>query len=200
MRAFENIQKAKPLIVKVSSEKPSWRVRLEKAIPPAFRRRHVESLPLVSTVECAEGGFLRIIEDRERSTFGAEFAFDLAGVVWNGRTRNHGGHDKLGANGDRLISRLVPLLHQEAEVRFMFGGGAETNFSWCIKGNIRDVDSSEDAEYLGASLRRGLRMVLASEPDFNFASRQVVAEVPPRQAAFRWKTHKIGRASCRERV
>ena len=151
---------------------------------------------MVSTFESSESSFLRIIEERERSTFGAEFAFDLAGVVWNGHTRNYDDHDKLGANGDRLISRLIPLLHRKAEVRFLFGGGAETNFSWCIEGSIRDADSREDAEYLGASLRRGLRMVLASEPDFNFAPRQLVTEVPPRQAAFKWQTHLFPHRVC----
>ncbi|MCX6924509.1 MAG: hypothetical protein NT154_15025, partial [Verrucomicrobia bacterium] len=138
---------------------------------------------------------MRIVENRERALFLAEFRFELTGVVWNGRTRSNveQRQNAFGTSGDRLASKLLALLRKNAEVRFMFSGGAATNFSWSIQGCIREAASQEIAIAEAANLRQGLQMILASEPSFNFVPHMFSAPERTKPTGFLWKTTIIPR-------
>ena len=170
MKEIENLQCGEPLIQHAQRLQPRLRTNVEKFILPAFRKRELEDSPADCDYESAEDGFLRIVENRERASFSAEFSCELAGIVWNGRTRNNVGRrqDAFVTSGDRLASKLLPLLSKNAEVRFMYGGSAATNFSWSIQGIVQEVASKEIAIAEASGLWQGLQMVLASEPSFKF--------------------------------
>jgi hypothetical protein len=195
MQSIENIQRAEPLIEQPQRLQPRLRMNIEKFGPPTFRQRKLEASPAASIHGCAEGGVLLIAENRERATFRAEFSYELAGVVWNGRTRNNveRRENTLGTSGDRLASRLLPLLRKNAEVRFIFGGGAAANFSWSIQGIVRDAASKEIAIAEAGSLRQGLQMILASEPSFSFISKVFSAREQPGPTVASWKTNIVPR-------
>lgn len=190
MQTIENFQSAEPLINRVERRQPRLRMSFEKPIPTAFGRRQPEIFLTPSTPDPVENGVWRIVENRERALFLAEFSFELAGVVWNGRTRNNveRRQDSIGTSGDRLASRLLPLLGKNAEVRFMFSGGATANFSWSIRGCVREAASKESAIAEAANLRQGLQMILASEPSFNFVPKVFSAAERTKPTEFLWKT------------
>lgn len=189
MQNIENFQRAEPLIAQAEGRPPRLGMSFEKPVPAVGRRR-LETSPTVSTSECAENGILHIVENQERATFRAEFSFELAGVVWNGRTRNNveQRQDAIGTRGDRLASRLLPLLGKNAEVRFMFSGGAATNFSWSIQGLVREMTSKESAIAEAANLRQGLQMILASEPSYNFVPKIFSAAERSEPPGSHWRT------------
>ncbi|MEI8045132.1 MAG: TraM recognition domain-containing protein, partial [Verrucomicrobiota bacterium] len=117
------------------------------------------------------------------------------GIVWNGRTRNNveRGQDAFGTSGDRLASRLLPLVRKNAEVRFIFGGGAAANFSWSIQGIVHEAASKEIAIAEANSLRQGLQMVLASEPSFKFVLKVLRAHERSEPPVPSWKTNIVPR-------
>jgi hypothetical protein len=163
----------------------------EKALPPIFRPRDPENSPATSTPRRVEGGLFRIVENKERTLFSAEFSYELTGIVWNGRTRNNveRRQDAIGTCGDRLASKLLSSLEKNAEVRFMFGGGATVNFSWCLQGVVHEAVSKEAAIAEAGSLRQGLQMLLASEPSFKFVPKVFRARQHSEPDTRLWRTN-----------
>ncbi len=195
MQTIENFQRAEPLMTQPGSQQPRLRMKFEKPVRATFRRRQSEGSPATSAPNHTESGVLRIVENRELATFCAEFAFELAGVVWNGRTRNNveRRQDAVVTSGDRLASRLLTLLGKNAEVRFMFSGSSVTNFSWSIQGTVHQATSKESAIAEADTLRQGLQMILASEPSFNFVPKAFSAAKQPEPLQPLWRTNIVPR-------
>ena len=156
---------------------------------PFARRPKLERLPLPEAAISAESRFVRVIENRENGCFEGEFSFKLTGVVLNGRFP--GFTDPFvkgkGTTGDRLMSRLLPLLHKNANIRFIFGGGGEANFEWIIQGITRAAKSEEAAVSAALALRRDLQMLLPSEPCFRFTPERFFAALTAEQAGECWR-------------
>lgn len=183
MQSFENIHDGKTAMTKHVDRKPGLSARFENSAPRPFRRRWPEDHRGAPGVDHAVSSIVRVIENRERATFRAEFGFDLAGVIWNGRTRERveGEHAAGGAKGDGLSAQFLPLLGPNSEVTFTYSGSAETNFCWSIRGAVCEASSQGDAIASITSLRHSLEMVLASEPGFNFAARQFPEVTEPNE-------------------
>ena len=191
MASIENLQAAKPKSTRFGKARAESHSRPEKPVRMLFPRRFSqERSPAVSATEWAESRFIRVIENRARGSFGAEFSFELTGVVQNGRFPGFRAHSAQvgGTTGDRLMSRLFPLIHGSADVRFAFGGGGGTDFEWTLKGSIRDSESGEAAESSALILRRDLQMILASEPCFRFAPLRFAARRSANQFRGSWQT------------
>jgi hypothetical protein len=135
-------------------------------------------------------GLVRIVKCHERSGYDAELGFDLMGIVWNGQTRPHSETRQAPqpTNGDRLISRLLPMLEDNAIVRFEYCGGGSTNFRWTIRAAVREAASPKLARSAANSLRRSLQMILSSEPGFSFVPTQFNADTEDPVARFNWET------------
>ena len=191
MSPIEHIQAAKPKDTKSCRARAESHRRLEKPMRRVFPRRYSqERSPVVSAMEWAESRFIRVIENRARGSFGAEFSFELTGVVQNGRFPGFRDHPVQagGTTGDRLMSRLLPLLQRSADLRFAFGGGGGTNFEWTLQGFIRDADSGKAAESSALILNRDLQMILTSEPCFRFAPVRFVAARSANRPNRSWQT------------
>ena len=191
MQNIENFQRAESAPHQTQRLQPRLRMNLENAVPPGFLHRNPEGSPAASAYGCAEGGFLRILENKEQAHFHAEFSYELTGIVWNGRTRNNveRRQDAFGTCGDRLASRLLPSLGKNAEVRFIFGGGAAANFSWCLQGVVHEAVSKEAVIAEASSLRQGLQMLLASEPSFKFVPKVFSARKRSEPNKRLWRTN-----------
>lgn len=191
MPPIENIQTAKPKDTKFGDGSAKSHGRLDKPIRMLFpRRQRLERFPLVERANSAASRFVRIIENRETGCFEGEFSFKLTGVVLNGRFPGFSDQPVKGkgTTGDRLMSRLLPLLDGSANMRFVFGGGGETNFEWIIQGITRNAKSKEAAEAAALTLRRDLQMILPSEPCFRFAPERFVTARSAKQPREGWQT------------
>lgn len=171
MPSIENIQPVRPRERDFSEIRAPARQRFDMPTRILGRREKSERLPAASSTNRLERRFLRVLENREARTFEAAFGFELTGVVLNGRLPAYRERSSktVGTMGDRLMSKLLPLLNSNATVRFAFAGGGEANFEWMLHGNIRNAESGEAAEAFALSLRRDLQMILGSEPCFRFA-------------------------------
>jgi len=191
MPPIENIQAVKPKVTKFGETRAKRHGQFDKPMRMLFPQRHrLERLPMASAADSAESRFVRIIENRESGCFEAEFSFKLTGVVLNGRFpgfSDHPGKGK-GTTGDRLMSRLLPLLDGNANMRFVFGGGGETNFEWIIQGNTHNAESKEAAVAAALTLRRDLQMILPSEPCFRFTPERFVTTRSAKQPREGWQT------------
>ncbi|MCG3148940.1 MAG: hypothetical protein PCFJNLEI_02392 [Verrucomicrobiae bacterium] len=179
-----------PLHPKMGRQQSRLRRSLERPVLTAFPSRHLERPCEQSRIEKMERKFLRIVNSKERCDYTAEFGFDLMGVVWNGRIRQpvEGRQTLQPSNGDRLISRLLPKLDNNAIIRFEYGGGGNTNFHWSIRAAIRGASSPKLARSAAGSLRTSLQMVLASEPGFSFTPIQFHSDDQDPPPQFTWET------------
>jgi hypothetical protein len=171
MSLIESIQTVNPKGIRVGDDRAKAHGRLDKPNRILFpRRQRLERFPTTERVSSTVSRFVRIIENRETNCFEGEFSFKLTGVVLNGRFLgfNDQSVKGKGTTGDRLMSRLLPLLDGNANMRFVFGGGGEANFEWIIQGITRNAKSKEAAEAAAMTLRRDLQMILPSEPCFRF--------------------------------
>lgn len=171
MPSIENIQPVRPRQGDFSEIRAPSRERIDRPMRILGRWDKAERPPAASSTNRLERRFLRVFENREARTFEAAFGFELTGVVLNGRLSacRERSSKTIGTMGDRLISRLLPLLAGNATVQFAFAGGGETSFEWTLYGKVRNADSREAAEASTLSLRRDLQMILGSEPCFRFA-------------------------------
>ena len=177
MASLESVQspEGKPLLQPETDHQIRQRGRREEIRAPRLPRPLRES-PALRNAD-GKSRFLRVAEDRERSTFNAEFTLELAGVICNGQTRNNLGrfHGAVCTNGDRLASKLRPLLGMNTEAGFIFTGGGESNFGWSIAGAVRGAPSREDAVAQAVILHENVQMLLASEPSFSFVAKEAGA-------------------------
>ncbi|MBE0541766.1 MAG: DUF87 domain-containing protein [Verrucomicrobia bacterium] len=180
---------AKPLL-SAPSDHRARRPRRERIAAPRSPRHAQEGSPPNFRAEVGESKFLRVVENRERGTSDAEFVLELAGVICNGQTPNNltVTREAISTNGDRLASRLIPLLGTNAEACFTFKGGEETNFGWSIAGAIREARSKEDAIAQAVVLQQNVQMLLASEPSFCFVPREVAKIERAGKSIASWRT------------
>lgn len=80
MPSIENLQTAKSRRGKFREIHSQSRGRLDKPMRMLERRNELQRLPAASTANRSEDGFLRGIENRENSSFEAEFSFELTGT------------------------------------------------------------------------------------------------------------------------
>jgi len=196
MAQIENINGGQTSIRKSSEARSSVRKKIEGPVRTlAPRRPRLEQLPSSNAARTKERGFVQVIENRETGFFEGMFSFTLTGVVINGRLPvcyDPQAKGK-GTTSDRLMSRLLPLLDGDSNLRFRFGGGGEANFSWDIQGITQNAKTEEAAVAAAFALRRDLQMILASEPNFRFSPERLWDTASTKPFGDHWKASIVPR-------